>query len=71
MDSLDSLYLQEPWQKEALTWQMKAVQVAEALVDVMNFIEDHDIQAYTGLPQKDCDRIAELRAEARDLVNPK
>lgn len=71
MYSLDSRYLQEPWKKEALTWQMKAIQFAEALFDVLGCIEDHDIQAHTGLPQEDCDRIAELRTEARDLVNSK
>lgn len=49
-------------------WEARCRRFARALVDIMDGIPDHDIQAETGLPQADCDRIAEARRNARDLV---
>ena len=49
-------------------WKARCLRFAAALVDIMDGIPDHDIQAETGLPQDDCDNIAKARADARDLV---
>lgn len=41
---------------------------AAALDAVMEDIKDNHIQAITGLPQVDCDRIAEARGDAKFLL---
>lgn len=50
-------------------WKARCLRFATALIDVMDGMKDHDIQAETGLPQEDCDRIAKARANARELVH--
>jgi len=50
-------------------WKARCLRFATALVDVMDGKKDHDIQADTGLPQEDCDRIAKARADAQTLVH--
>ena len=45
-----------------------AFRFAKALSDYMDGEKDHDIQSNTGLPQKDCDVIAAVRAEAMAMV---
>ena len=52
-------------------WKARCMRFATALVDVMDGTKDHDIQADTGLPQEDRDRIAKARADARTLVHNK
>lgn len=42
--------------------------LATALVWFMDGTKDHDIQAETGLPNDDCDFIANTRAEAQQLL---
>ena len=50
-------------------WKTRCLRFATALVDVMDGTQDHDIQAYTGLPDADCERIAKARADAMELVH--
>lgn len=50
------------------TWKEVAFRYARALVGVMDGIKDHDIQSATGLPQEDCERIANARAAAKALL---
>jgi len=50
-------------------WQARCMRFATALVDVMDGTQDHDIQADTGLPDADCERIAKARADAREMVH--
>ena len=54
--------------KEAM-FEARAMRFARALVDVMDGMKDHEIQEETGLPQEDCDRIAEARKDALALVH--
>ncbi len=50
-------------------WKARCLRFATALVDVMDGTKDHDIQAETGLPEEDCERIAKARADAWTLVH--
>ena len=50
-------------------WKARCLRFATALDDVMDGMQDHDIQAETGLPDDDCERIAKARADARTLVH--
>lgn len=45
-------------------WKAIALRFAQALVDFMQPTPDHDIQAETGLPKEDCERIAYAREDA-------
>ena len=49
-------------------WKTRCLRFAAALVDVMDGTQDHEIQADTGLPDADCERIAKARADAMELV---
>ena len=49
-------------------WKARAMRFARALVAVMDGTQDHDIQADTGLPDEDCDKIAEARRDAVSLL---
>jgi hypothetical protein len=46
----------------------RALQFALALVDIMDGMEDHDIQAHTGLPDAECEAIAGARKDARAFI---
>lgn len=50
-------------------WKARCIRFATALVDVMDGTQDHDIQADTGLPDADCERIAKARSDAFKLVH--
>ena len=39
--------------------------LVNALCDIMDGLQDHDIQAQTGLPDEDCDFIADVRRAVR------
>jgi hypothetical protein len=54
--------------READERSLDAVDYATALLDVMDGMSDHDIAGETGLPKMDCDRIAAVRAAAREVV---
>lgn len=45
-----------------------ALRFATALVDYMDGVKDHEIQANTGLSKPECDVIAEVRAAAAKFV---
>lgn len=45
--------------------------LAEALTDIMDGMDDHEIPAQTGLCKEDCERISKARAEARKLIRDK
>lgn len=53
---------------EESMWEARAMRFAAALDAVMEDIKDNHIQAITGLPQVDCDRIAEARGDAKFLL---
>ena len=57
------------FESEKDLWKARCIRFAMALVDVMDGTKDHDIQADTGLPKDDCDRIAKARKDAKTLVN--
>jgi len=42
-------------------------QVICALCDVLDGVQEHDIQGWTGLPEEDCGRIAAIRNEVSDI----
>ena len=50
-------------------WKARCLRFARALVDVMDGTHDLDIQADTGLPDEDCERIAKARSDARELLD--
>ncbi len=50
-------------------WEARCMRFANALVDFMDGTQDHDIQAETGLPDADCERIAKARSDALALVH--
>ena len=49
-------------------WKARALRFATALVDFMDGTQDHDIQAETGLPDADCEKIAEARKDAQEII---
>ena len=53
---------------DMVDWQSRCLRFAQALVDIMDGIQDHDIQAETALPIGDCNRIAEARSDALSLL---
>ena len=49
-------------------WKARCLRMARALSAVMDRTHDHDIQAATGLPNCQCERIAEARADAEEII---
>ena len=47
----------------------RALRFADALVQVMDGTQDHDIQGETGLSREDCEKIAAARADAQSLLS--
>jgi hypothetical protein len=53
--------------KEAM-WEARAQRFARALTNVMRNMPDDDIQGETGLPDADCQHIAQARGDAALLL---
>lgn len=54
--------------KKQTDWEERATYFAQALFDVMDGMDDHDIQGYTGHTMQNCERIAKARADAAQLL---
>ena len=45
-------------------WKSRCLRFAQALVDIMDGVQDHEINDQTGLPIRRCNIIAEARRDA-------
>lgn len=49
-------------------WKARCLRMADALVSFMDGTPDHHIQDETGLPEVECEKIAEARKDAKTLL---
>jgi hypothetical protein len=64
----DEMETMSQFANEKDLWKARCLRMARALSAVMDRTHDHDIQAATGLPNCQCERIAEARADAEEII---
>ena len=57
--------------KKQTDWEAEARRFACALVNAMESIPDHEIQAHTGFTMRNCELLAQARADAEALIRGK
>ena len=51
-------------------WKARCLRFAEALWNVLDGVQEHDLPAMTGLSESECKKIAKAKADAVELLTP-